>query len=107
VPGILGGCIQVIRADDRGMRQRKVWPDDAAKSYPGTRHRYTTDAAGYELQHEVGRGATASVWAACAKACNEVVAVKLFHLDRLKGDKVMRWDDVATPMNAHLILTHD
>lgn len=73
----------------------------AAENYSGTRHRYTTDASGYELQHEVGRGATASVWAACAKACNEVVAVKLFHLDRLKGDKVLHCCDTATPMDAH------
>lgn len=72
---------------------RMVLPNRCCDTY----FRYTTDASGYELQHEVGRGATASVWAACAKACNEVVAVKLFHLDRLKGDEVIDHNDPATP----------
>ena len=89
MPRLLGGCIQVIRADDSGIRQHMFCRMTRPKRCSGTYSRYTTDASGYELQHEVGRGATASVWAACAKACNEVVAVKLFHLDRLKGDKVM------------------
>lgn len=50
--------------------------------------RYPAEAAGYELQHEVGRGATATVWAARATTCGEFVAVKMFYIDRLKGDKV-------------------
>jgi hypothetical protein len=63
--------------------------------------RYPTEAAGYDLQHEVGRGATASVWAAHAKACQEVVAVKMFYLDRLKGDKVLQRVRPKHPQSLH------
>ena len=36
----------------------------------------------------MGHGATATVWAARAKATGEFVAVKMFYLAHLKGDKV-------------------
>lgn len=71
--------------------------------FPATA-RYPAEAAGYDLQHEVGHGATATVWAARAKACGDFVAVKMFYLDRLKGDKVLGMHAAALPTSAASML---
>ncbi|KAK3255789.1 hypothetical protein CYMTET_35050 [Cymbomonas tetramitiformis] len=47
-----------------------------------SQRQYPTEASGYDLKEEVGRGASAKVWRAICLPFNEVVAVKILDLER-------------------------
>lgn len=52
------------------------------------RRRYPAEPGAYEMQKEIGSGQTAAVWAARVRKTGESVAVKVFNIPYLQGDKV-------------------
>mmetsp|Transcript_13149 Transcript_13149/g.39792 ORF Transcript_13149/g.39792 Transcript_13149/m.39792 type:complete len:646 (-) Transcript_13149:1186-3123(-) len=58
--------------------------------------RYPTEVDGYDMQKQVGVGQTAAVWAARVHDSGATVAVKVFNLAYLKGDKGRAVQEVVT-----------
>lgn len=52
--------------------------------------RFVAELGAYEMQKQVGTGQTAAVWAARVRETGDTVAVKVFNIQYLKGDKVGR-----------------
>ena len=57
---------------------------------PHVAARYPAELGAYEIQKQVGTGQTAAVWAARVRETGDTVAVKVFNIQYLKGDKVGR-----------------